>query len=125
MQLDAAVAFLSRELDAALPPISPNYWGALMGLSAAVFLPFAVARATRDFGKGIIIAIAFVFLSSMLVFGTVVPLLGQHLYWTEARCAAAGGCCRVPATAVDRRPGPGAPSSQPPSPAHPILLRRL
>lgn len=95
MQLDAAVAFLSRELAALLPPVSPNYWGALMGLSAAAFLPFAAARATRDFGKGIIVAIAFVFLSSMLVFGTVVPVLGEHLFWTEASIRGHLGGCSV------------------------------
>ncbi|EFN52423.1 hypothetical protein CHLNCDRAFT_138922 [Chlorella variabilis] len=79
--VDAAVEKLSELLGEVLPPISAAYWALLMVVTALSFLPTAAARANRDFGKGIIIAIFMVFLSSMLVFATLLPLLGTKVFW--------------------------------------------
>lgn len=57
--MDRAVDFLSAELGALLPPVSASFWALLMVLGAVVFAPMAAARADRDFGKGIIMAIGF------------------------------------------------------------------
>lgn len=81
--VDAVVTYVSQDLYRLLPPISGAYWALLMVLAAVAFLPLAAARATRDFRKGIIIAIVFVFLSSMFVFGSLMPTLGQSLFWSE------------------------------------------
>lgn len=94
--MDDAVDWASRELGELLPAVSPAYWGLLMALSAAVLLPFAVARAQREFGKGVIIAIGTVFLSSMLVFASLTPTLGMHLFWTEVGGAAKAARCCAP-----------------------------
>ena len=83
LQLDRVVKFLSAELDALLPPVSAGFWALLMVLAAAAFVPFAAGRAYREFGKGVIVAIAMVFLSSMFVFGSLLPTLGEHLFWSE------------------------------------------
>lgn len=57
-QAERALALVSRELGALLPPVSSAYWALLMVLSAVVLAPLGAARAQRDFGKGIIVAIA-------------------------------------------------------------------
>jgi hypothetical protein len=95
--LDQIVADLSALLGELLPAVSPSYWGLLMALSALSLLPAAAARAQPDFGKGVIVAIFVVFLSSMLVFGSLMPVLGPTLFWdtvggwgSSASAAAAG-----------------------------------
>ena len=52
------MALLSRELGRLLPPVSSSYWALLMVLSAVAMAPLGAARAQREFGKGIIVAIA-------------------------------------------------------------------
>lgn len=84
LQVDFAIDSLSELLGALLPPVSGGYWGTLMGLTAAVMLPLAAARADPDFAKGAIPMIATVFVSSMFVFGILTPSIGMHLFWTEA-----------------------------------------
>ena len=83
-QVDRTIDFLSELLGELLPPVGGGYWGALMGLTAAAMLPLAVARANRDLTKGLIPMVASVFLTSMPVFGMLVPSIGMHLFWNEA-----------------------------------------
>ena len=85
------VDFLNKALDKLILPVSTTFWVLLIVLSALVFVPFAAARANRDFSKGVILAIFTVFYSSMIVFGTLMPLLGGHLFWSEVRRAGGGG----------------------------------
>ena len=82
-QVTVVVDFLNKALDKLILPVSSTFWVLLIVLSALVFVPFAAARANRDFSKGVILAIFTVFYSSMIVFGTLMPLLGGHLFWSE------------------------------------------
>ncbi|KAL4854825.1 hypothetical protein ACK3TF_004517 [Chlorella vulgaris] len=86
--VDGLVADLSALLNDVLPPISVSYWALLMVLAAIAFVPAAAARSNPDFSKArahsrlsSVIAIFTVFLSSMFVFGTLLPLLGVKLFW--------------------------------------------
>lgn len=79
--VDGLVADLSALLNDLLPPISVSYWALLMVLAAIAFVPAAAARSNPDFAKSSVIAIFTVFLSSMFVFGTLLPLLGVKLFW--------------------------------------------
>lgn len=57
-QAEKAIELLSRLLGVLLPPVSTSYWALLMVLAAIIMAPLSAARAQREFGKGVIIAIA-------------------------------------------------------------------
>ena len=78
IQLEIAV-----EEQRLFPQPSDAFYILLMVLFIVVSLPFCVARADKDFKKGVLMAIAVLFMGSQLIFATLMPTLGLRLYWTQ------------------------------------------
>ncbi|KAH7617326.1 hypothetical protein Ndes2526B_g07930 [Nannochloris sp. 'desiccata'] len=74
---------ISVEEQRTFPQPSDAFYILLMVLFIVVSLPFCVARADKDFKKGILMAIATLFMGSQLIFATLMPTLGLRLYWTQ------------------------------------------
>lgn len=80
-----AVAAEAAALERSLFPMpDAAFWALLMVLFAVAVLPFAVARADANQQVGLLMGIATLFLGSLVIFGSLLPTLGLHLYWTQA-----------------------------------------
>ena len=66
-----------------IPEVDSAFWILLMILPVIIFIPFSIARANKDFRLGILMAIATLFMGSQIVFASLLPTLGLHLYWTQ------------------------------------------
>jgi hypothetical protein len=65
------------------PQPTDAFYILLIVLFIIVSMPFCVARADKDFKKGILMAVATLFMGSQLIFATLMPTLGLRLYWTQ------------------------------------------
>jgi hypothetical protein len=79
----AIQAEVSAEEQKLFPQPTDAFYILLMVLFIIVSLPFCVARADKDFKKGVLMAISTLFMGSQLIFATLMPTLGLRLYWTQ------------------------------------------
>lgn len=74
-----------------VPPVDTAYWVLLIILYFVLSFPFAFSRGMVKSYMGLVLAIATLFFSSQVVFGSLMPIFGQRLFWTQVT----GGYCKV------------------------------
>lgn len=74
-----------QAIEMSIPKVNDGFWILLMILFIVVSLPFCIARGCGDARIGIIMAIATLFLGSQIIFASLMPILGLHLFWTQVR----------------------------------------
>lgn len=65
------------------PVINTAYWVLLIVFFTIVCVPFAIARAHKNFKIGLLMGIATLFMGSQVVFASLTPILGIRQYWTQ------------------------------------------
>jgi hypothetical protein len=63
--------------------VDTAYWVLLIILYFVLSFPFAFSRGLVKPSMGIVLAIATLFMSSQVVFGSLMPIFGQRLFWTQ------------------------------------------
>jgi len=74
---------ISLEEQLLFPQPSSWFYITIMVLFIVVSFPFCIARAGKDFKKGVLMAISILFMGSQMIFATLMPTLGLRLYWTQ------------------------------------------
>lgn len=63
--------------------VDTAYWVLLIILYFVLSFPFAFSRGLVKPSMGIVLAIATLFMASQVVFGALMPIFGQRLFWTQ------------------------------------------
>ena len=63
--------------------VDTAYWVLLIILYFVLSFPFAFSRGLVKPSMGIVLAIATLFMSSQVIFGSLMPIFGQRLFWTQ------------------------------------------
>lgn len=72
-----------RYAESRVPSVSTAYWALLIVLYFVMSFPFAFSRGLVKSYFGLVLAIATLFMGSQVVFGSLMPILGQRLFWTQ------------------------------------------
>lgn len=82
-QLLEGIEDLIRYTESMVPNVSTAYWALLIVLYFVMSFPFAFSRGLVKSYMGLVLAIATLFMGSQVVFGSLMPILGQRLFWTQ------------------------------------------
>lgn len=77
------VETLIEGIEEEVPAVSTAYWVLLIILYFVLSFPFAFSRGMVKSFLGLVLAIATLFMSSQVVFGSLMPIFGQRLFWTQ------------------------------------------
>lgn len=81
--IENAVRLVFEVVDGFLTEPTTAYWVLLIILYTIFSFPFAFCRGIVEPKFGLMLAIATLFMGSQVVFGTLMPILGQRLFWTQ------------------------------------------
>lgn len=77
------VTTLIQGFEEQIPGVDTAYWVLLIVLYFVLSFPFAFSRGLVKSFLGLVLAIATLFMSSQVVFGSLMPIFGQRLFWTQ------------------------------------------
>ena len=74
---------LFQAMGESIPGIDDGFWILLIVLFVVVCIPFAIARASKNFKIGLVMAISTLFCGSQVIFACLMPITGIRSYWTQ------------------------------------------
>ena len=82
-QVIEEVETLITGIEEQVPAVDTAYWVLLIILYFVMSFPFAFSRGMVKSFLGLVLAIATLFMSSQVVFGSLMPIFGQRMFWTQ------------------------------------------
>ena len=82
-QILQGVEELVAYVESLIPGVDTAYWVLLIILYFVMSFPFAFSRGVVKSYLGLVLAISTLFMSSQVVFGSLMPIFGQRLFWTQ------------------------------------------